>query len=1007
MNSAQPFTTSESTADSTPRFDAVVIGAGQAGLAIGYFLARQRRRFVILEAADSIGAAWRTRWDSLVLFTSRRYDALPGLGFPGDPDGYPTRDEVIAYLEQYAQTFRLPVELNSRVRSLRRVQEGFVVELDDGILEAAQVVVATGPFQVPAVPALATRVAPEVFQTHSTGYMRPSDVPQRTVLVVGGGNTGYQIAKELSATHEVRVAVGSRQKPLPQRILGRDLFWWLTKTGLIAKDADSRIGQRLRGKDTLIGSSPRELKRRYKIELKPRVVGASGSTVSFADASKLDVDAVIWATGYRSDYSWIDAPVLAADGHVRHRRGVTDVPGLYFLGLSWQHTRGSALLGWVKDDAEFISREIDKVKHEATGTTFEPAASPPRCRKEHEEMETHDHHHDDHEHHGPHGTTAAAFPTDITGLPESAPSQTTDLTDGDETELRIAPVTKRIGDATVRMLAYNGSVPGPTLRVRQGSEAVVKVVNEGDLEATVHWHGLRLDNRYDGTHETQAPIPVGGSFTYRIEFPDPGAYWYHPHIREDYGQELGLYGNILVVPADADYWPPVHREITLTLDDVLIEDGEIATFGDETTYSAMGRFGNVMLIGGETDLALRARPGEIVRLYLTNTANTRVFNVALPGARMKLVGGDSGRVEHEEMVESVIIAPSERVVVDVLLETTGRVALEHRTPERTYTLATIDVTGEHATPELADGFSTLRHNPEWTEERERLHPYFDATPEKTLAFVAEMDLGEPDGAVVYGCPMHPEVVSDQPGSCPKCGMKLLATAVTEYVCPMHPEVVSSNGDDRCPKCGMKLLPAALVESAAEHGHGADHAHGPEHGHGGHHGRGDESAHGHDHGHGSEQHAHEHAHHGHHHHGAADGATRGIEWEDDMVDVNRITTPANTRWKFVDKATGAANHDIDWRFRVGDRVKLRLVNEMDSDHPMHHPFHVHGAGRFVILSRDGVREQNLVWKDTVLVRTGETVEILLDVTNPGIWMAHCHIAEHHESGMMFSFNVDPA
>ena len=267
-----------------------------------------------------------------------------------------------------------------------------------------------------------------------------------------------------------------------------------------------------------------------------------------------------------------------------------------------------------------------------------------------------------------------------TGLPESAPPTIVDLADGDELELRIAPVAKRIGDTTVRMLAYNGSVPGPTLRVRQGSQVVVDVANDGDLDATVHWHGLRLDNRYDGTHETQGPIPVGGTFTYRLDFPDPGVYWYHPHIREDYGQELGLYGNILVVPAEDDYWPPAHRELTLTLDDVLIEDGKIAPFGAETNYSAMGRFGNVMLVNGETDLSLGARPGEVVRLYLTNTANTRVFNVALPGARMKLVGGDSGRSEHEQLVESVIVAPSERVVVDVLFDTPGEVALEHRTP---------------------------------------------------------------------------------------------------------------------------------------------------------------------------------------------------------------------------------------------------------------------------------------------------------------------------------------
>jgi FtsP/CotA-like multicopper oxidase with cupredoxin domain len=568
-----------------------------------------------------------------------------------------------------------------------------------------------------------------------------------------------------------------------------------------------------------------------------------------------------------------------------------------------------------------------------------------------------------------------AFTTETAGLPEASPPGVVRLHDGEAFDLRIHPVRKRIGDAEVRMLGYNGSIPGPTMHVDQGSQITVGVRNDGDVDATVHWHGLRLENRYDGVpEETQAPIPPGGTFSYRLVFPDPGLYWYHPHIREDYAQEMGLYAPIVVEPSDPSYWPPADRQLTITLDDVLIEDGKMAPFSHSgPNFVAMGRFGNVMLINGETAFSGEAAVGEVVRLYLVNTANTRLFNFALRNARMKLVGGDSGRVEHEEFIDEVLLAPSERAVIDVLFDAPGKVSLEHRTPEHTYDLGAFSVAVD-AAGDAASSFEQLRTDPELSAERELITRDFGREPDKVLSIVASMPLlyGEEVQASSYVCPMHAEVTSSEPGTCPKCGMKLVAVEAevvtpSTYACPMHPEVTDS-GPSTCPKCGMRLVPSDALPASAPEDHHGDHEHG----------------------------AHEHADHG-----------DGLEWEDLMPEINRASDAHNMLWKLVDPESGAENHRISWRFTVGDRVKIRLVNEMDSDHPMHHPFHVHGAGRFLILSRDGQIEPNLVWKDTVLLRAGETADILLYVTNPGLWMAHCHIAEHTEGGMMFSFEVAPS
>jgi putative flavoprotein involved in K+ transport len=360
----------------THRRDVVVVGGGQAGLAIGYFLAKQGRHFTILESSGEPAAAWRERWDSLKLFTSARYDALPGLDFPGEPDRYPTRDEVVSYLADYARHFELPVELNSRVRSIRQANGTYLVDVDDQTYEAEQVVVATGPFQVPFVPPIAERLDDGIVQLHSTAYRSPESIPDGRVLVVGGGNTGFQIAEELSASREVHLSIGSRQTPLPQRILGRDLFWYLDATGLIRKTTASRIGRRMEGRDTLIGSSPRALRRRNGVHIHGRAVEAAGRAVRFSDDTTLgDVRSVIWATGFRLDHSWIDVRVFDEKGRVAHQRGVTASPGLYFLGLTWQHTRGSALLGWVKDDAEHIAQKIGSFRPTAASQRAQPTTN--------------------------------------------------------------------------------------------------------------------------------------------------------------------------------------------------------------------------------------------------------------------------------------------------------------------------------------------------------------------------------------------------------------------------------------------------------------------------------------------------------------------------------------------------------------------------------------------------------------------------------------------------------
>lgn len=360
----------------TGLLDVVVIGGGQAGLAMAWHLTQHGMRFVVLEAGPELGHVWRGRWDSLKLFTPAQYSSLPGQPFPAPADTYPARDQVADYMRTYANAFDLPVTLNARVTDLRRVRDSFEVSAGDHVYQARQVVVATGPFQAPFTPPPARTLDPSVTQVHSAAYRNPQALPEGPVLVVGGGNSGLQIAEELAAAgRQVDLSIGARYPMLPQRILGRDLFWWLQRIGLMRVTAQTRLGRRMRARgEFIIGTNRRRLQR-AGVRFRPRVVDAEGRTVRFADGSTLDVTTVIWATGFRPDYSWLHISGVADDGRITHRRGVTEVPGLYFLGLPWQHTRGSALLGFVHDDAAYLADRITEVEQSTTTTTPPPATA--------------------------------------------------------------------------------------------------------------------------------------------------------------------------------------------------------------------------------------------------------------------------------------------------------------------------------------------------------------------------------------------------------------------------------------------------------------------------------------------------------------------------------------------------------------------------------------------------------------------------------------------------------
>lgn len=338
--------------------DVLVIGAGQAGLSLGWHLARRGLRYLLVDAGPEPGHSWRTRWDSLRLFTPAQYDSLPGSPFPGPADTYPSKDEVADYLATYATTHSLPVLTRTEVVRLSPCEGGFVAHTTQGRLTARQVVIATGPFHTPFVPAIEGSFGVHVPQVHSQDYRNPDSVAGERVLVVGAGNSGLQIAEELSRDRDVVLAASSHAVALPQRFAGRDLFWWLLKLGLMRLSAGSVVAQRVRARGDLVIGTDRRGLARSGVDFRPRLVAADGDVVAFGDGSTTEIDAVVWCTGFRADYAWIDADVTDEAGRLRHARGATPVPGLWVLGLPWQSTRGSSLLGFVQRDAATIADQI-------------------------------------------------------------------------------------------------------------------------------------------------------------------------------------------------------------------------------------------------------------------------------------------------------------------------------------------------------------------------------------------------------------------------------------------------------------------------------------------------------------------------------------------------------------------------------------------------------------------------------------------------------------------------
>lgn len=542
--------------------------------------------------------------------------------------------------------------------------------------------------------------------------------------------------------------------------------------------------------------------------------------------------------------------------------------------------------------------------------------------------------------------TGVAFDTSTANLPLARDPEFVTLQNGDTYEITASYVQKQIGNQRLRMLAYNGSVPGPFIRITQGGQANIVFVNNTDTDQTIHSHGLRLNNNFDGTPGmTQNVVIPGETFTYILDFPDAGIAWYHPHTRDDYGQEMGLYGNYIVDSTEVDYYSTVNREMPLVLDDILIENNRIAPFfKDYVDHALLGRFGNQYLINGEVDYTLNVQKGEVIRFLMTNVSNARTYRLSIPGAHIKRIAADQSKFEMETFDTELLISPAERLVFEVFFQESGTYKLVNRTNTETEEIVRFISSDASVTTSYKDTFLNARKNLPLSQEFANLRAYNDKAPDKKLKLTVSLtntishDAHAHSGAAPLPAQStgSPTEVDHHGGAAGTMDHSTMMGNTSESTDIMHHSTMMENMDGS--------MSAPTIDS--------------------------------------------------------------IQWSDPKNSDAQNTTE-NVEWVIIDEATGKKGMDIpvsDWKFKQGSLVKIRISNDPMAAHVMQHPIHLHGQ-RFVVLNENGVLNENMAWKDTALVLPGGYIDILVDMSNLGEWMLHCHISEHLHAGMMMPFRVE--